>query len=263
VAFWLSKVATALIQPLAFVSLVLVAAIVVALRGRLRAAAALTAAALALLWTLSAPIPSAALRRPLERRHPERPLAELPLAQAILVLGGAVQGVAPPRLRPELNSAGDRLVFAAALHRAGKAPLVIASGGAYEWQREPPDSHGVRMLLQEMGVPADAIRIEDTSVTTWQNCVNSRALLPGDAPRVLLVTSALHMPRALGACRAAGLDAIAATTDVEALDDPGDGLLYWLPDGQSLGASESAVKELGGLLVYRLRGHLAEAPRTP
>jgi uncharacterized SAM-binding protein YcdF (DUF218 family) len=261
VALWLSKIATALLLPLSVVALLLVASIACALLRRARAAAALAFAALALLWTLSAPIPSAALRRPIEGRFPARPIAELPEADAIVVLGGAIEGIAPPRLRPEVNPAGDRPLYAAALYRAGKAPVVIASGGAYAWQSQPPDSHGVRDLLVEIGVPVEAIRVEDTSQTTWENCVASRALLGGGRPRILLVTSALHMPRALGACRAAGLDAIPAATDVEALDDPGSGLLHWLPDAQTLEASDRAVKELAGLIVYGLRGQLADEPR--
>ena len=70
---------------------------------------------------------------------------------------------------------------------------------------------------------------------------------------VLLVTSALHMPRALATFRAAGVDAIPAATDFEVMPRPRV-LLDWLPDAEALAASTRALKEYLGLWVYRYRG---------
>ena len=73
--------------------------------------------------------------------------------------------------------------------------------------------------------------------------------------RVLLVTSALHMPRALACFRAAGVDAVPATTDTRA-HEPYSGALDWIPSASFLGETDLAIKELLGFQVYRLRGWL-------
>lgn len=256
----LAKLATALIQPLGLVLLLLLAGLGLALRRRPRGASAFIALAAIGLWASATPVTSAWLRRPIESRYPPRPIEQLPAADVILVLGGGIEPPVPPRLRPEVNLAGDRALYAAALVRAGKAPRVLVAGGAYPWQNEPPDSTATQRLLEELGVPAGAITLESESRSTRENCVEARALL-GPAPlRVLLVTSALHMPRALAACRAVGLDATPATTDVEVLHDPGSGILYWLPDSETLDATSRALKELLGTAVYRVRGWLAPEP---
>src|SRR5262249_60184196 len=72
----------------------------------------------------------------------------------------------------------------------------------------------------------------------------------------LLVTSAVHMPRAIAVFRRADLPVIASTADVLAVDgDPLD-LFAWLPDASALAATTNALKEWIGILVYRLRGYL-------
>jgi uncharacterized SAM-binding protein YcdF (DUF218 family) len=257
VGLLLSKLATALVQPVGLSVLLLAFSLARWRRLSGRIAVALAAA---ILWTSSVPAVSSALRRPLESRHPPRPIAELPAADVILVLGGGIEPPAPPRLRAEVNLAGDRALFAAALYRAGKAPRVLVSGGAYPWQNEPPDSHATQRLLEEIGVPASAVTIGSESRSTRENCLEAREILGEARARVLLVTSALHMPRALGTCRAAGLDVVPATTDVEVLDDAGNGILCWLPDSETLDATSRAWKEVLGIAVYRARGWLAVPP---
>ena len=251
----LSKLATALVQPLGLVLLLLVAALVLGHRSARTIAVGL---AVAILWASSVPAISWQLRRAIESRHPPRPIAELPSADVILGLGGGIEPPALPRLRPEVNLAGDRALYAAALYRAGKAPRVLVAGGSYPWQNEPPDSHATQHLLEEIGVPARAITLGSQSRSTRENCLEARQLLGNERPRILLVTSALHMPRALRSCRAAGLDVVPATTDVEVLDDPGSGVLYWLPDTETLDATSRAWKELLGSAVYDARGWLEE-----
>ncbi len=60
-------------------------------------------------------------------------VAETPTADAIVALGGAVEGPAPPRIALDLSDAADRVLHAARLYRAGKAPVVVISGGAIPW----------------------------------------------------------------------------------------------------------------------------------
>jgi uncharacterized SAM-binding protein YcdF (DUF218 family) len=109
-------------------------------------------------------------------------------------------------------------------------------------------------------VPETAIEVESESRTTRENCLRVKERFAGREPRVLLVTSALHMPRAMASCRGAGLVAIPAATDVEVVANTASGWLAWLPDAETLDASERAVKEYLGLAVYWARGWLAAGP---
>ena len=72
--------------------------------------------------------------------------------------------------------------------------------------------------------------------------------------KILLVTSALHMPRAMAAFSKQGVQAIAAPTPPQIVA-PADGSLpLWLPDQRTFDASRSIIKEYAGLFVYWLRG---------
>ncbi|HEY9844619.1 MAG TPA: YdcF family protein, partial [Candidatus Caenarcaniphilales bacterium] len=161
---------------------------------------------------------------------------------------------------------GDRALYGAKLYREGKAPRVILSGGRIQWRSGggPPEATDMAQIIQTMGVPAAAIVQEPYSRNTHENAVNVRRILDaqGIPHRVLLVTSALHMPRSLLIFKRQGIDAIAAPTDFLITDydlAPNSlqgALLDSLPDADELQRSTRALKEYVGLAVYWLRGWL-------
>lgn len=224
-------------------------------RGRVRSGLIAGALALFVLWMLATPLVGHALAHHLERRFPALEIHQLPSADAIVLLGGALSGASPP-MRPtfDLNSAADRVWFSAALYRAGKAPRVLVSGG------NQPGYAGIQIealamqsMLLTLGVPASALRLEGRSRNTVENAAESLDLVHAvRAKRVLLVTSAMHMPRAMkifqSAARGAGVTIMPASTDVEALPESLHPLGRWLPDAASLYLSTRALKEYLGLL---------------
>lgn len=223
-------------------------------RNRRRSGGVLLTIALGWLWLWSTPVFSDWVRAGLERRYPPLPVQELPAVDAIVVLGGAMEAAQPPeRPYPDLGGAADRVWHAARLFRAGKAPLILASGGNLPWSGiEQPEAAAIAELLQEFGVPAAAIVLEPNSRTTRENRDNSLPILHAlGAHRILLVTSALHMPRALALFEDTDLAVIPAPTDVEVTVKPGH-LLRWLPDAQALADSSRAFKEYLGGWVNRL-----------
>ena len=223
-------------------------------RGRQRAGLALALLCLGGLWAVSTPWVAWALALPLESRHPPVPAAASPAADAVLVLGGAMQAARPPG-QPHLGfgSAADRVWHAAALYRAGKARWVLVSGGNKPGDEDVvPEAEAMAVVLRALGVPASALRLEGRSRNTRENAQLSLALARQvDAKRVLLVTSALHMPRALavfqGVFAGSGVTMIPAATDAEALGDEPRGWAAWLPDAKSLEWSTRSVKEVLGL----------------
>lgn len=251
----LAKILSQLVYPL-LASLLLAAwAGVLLRRNHRRSGGVLLTIALGWLWLWSTPAFSDWLRATLEQRFPPVAVEELPTADAIVVLGGALEAAKPPeRLYPDLGSAADRVWHAARLFHAGKAPLILASGGNLPWSGvDRPEATVVAELLQEFGVPATAIVLETRSRTTRENRDNSLPTLRAlGARRVLLVTSALHMPRALALFGATDLQVIPAPADFEAYDRDNAHPLRWLPDAQALADSSRAFKEYLGAWVNRV-----------
>ena len=64
-------------------------------------------------------------------------------------------------------------------------------------------------ILKEWGIPSEAVLIEGRSRNTYENAIETKKLLKArQIDKILLITSALHMPRALATFRTAGIDAI-------------------------------------------------------
>lgn len=150
----------------------------------------------------------------------------------------------------------DRLLAARALwQRTPGATLVIAGGGPWAIR----ESVLLRTLAEQLGIPADAIRNEANSQTTWENATELRRLGPSALPpRIALVSSAIHLPRALIAFRAHGFTPCTVVSD-SMYAPPGDGIGYFLPQSSALVKSEFALHELIGDLIYRWRARAANA----
>lgn len=249
VPFFVSKLAIALLSPLGSALAVGLLALLV-LRWTRRAAILLLLVAFGWLYLWSTPALSEWLEERAEAAFPPQRAEALPVADAIVVLGG---GMAPPATGhpyPDMNHAADRVWHAARLFRAGRAPLVFASGGSDPDVSRLTEADAMRALLLDLGVPPGRIVLEPRSRTTRENADFTAPLLREyRVQRVLLVTSALHMQRALQEFRRAGVDAIPAATDhVQATSS---GARRWLPDTGSLDASGRTMKELVGQALVR------------
>jgi uncharacterized SAM-binding protein YcdF (DUF218 family) len=257
-----AKLAGYLLSPLTLAWGLGLAAGAFALAGRRRTGLVLASLAFAGLWIASMPVTAVALLRPLERQYPTVHVDAAPTADAIIVLGGAV-AVAIPPVRPmfALTSSSGRIWQAAALYRAGKAPrIVVAAGGVREFEGEQVEAEAIAQMLGILGVPASAMVLEPESRTTRENAANTLPLLQRlGARRVLLVTSAQHMPRALqtfektwGAGHAGVPILLPFPTDPVALTAGHFSLKSLLP---ALGALENvtrALKEYAGMLALAM-----------
>jgi len=254
---FLTKIATWLAFPFSLAGLALLAA--AHWPGVPRRPQALCALALALLWGGGCRIVSERLAGSLENRTAPLAASEAP-ADAIVVLGGGIMPAFPPRRAPELSDAGDRVLEAARLWREGRAPLVVACGGNLDGT--PPEASDLATLLRFLGVAPEAILEEARSRTTRENAVEARRVLdPLAARRILLVTSALHMPRAAALFRGQGFEVVPAPTDWLVVD-PGSRsrlgvALSMLPNVESLAITTRAVRECLGLAVARALGSVA------
>jgi uncharacterized SAM-binding protein YcdF (DUF218 family) len=191
----------------------------------------------------------------------------MPSADVIVLLGGGTEPALPPRPQVEVNGAGDRVLYAAALYHQGKAPAILSSGGDIVWMENHATSPAEDManLLGMAGVPRDAIWLEGKSQNTYENALYTAAMLKEKGiNRVILVTSAMHMPRSLALFRAQGIEAIPAPTDFtvtqaswsDLTSTPSAVLVNMLPTASSLSLTTNVLKEYIGLFAYRLKGWL-------
>jgi uncharacterized SAM-binding protein YcdF (DUF218 family) len=255
---FVSKLATWALYPLglAFI-LVIVAGVLAAVKRQLPARVNLAAAFL-VIWFSSTPVAARWLCSTLENQFPPQTVEATPRADVAIVLGGALGLPIPPRVEVELSSASGRLLHAARLYRGGKVQRILVAAGNLPWhQRGRSEAEFIKELLIEWGVPDDAIEIDASSRTTRENALEVKALYerqPFD--RGLLVTSALHMPRAMKVFKRAGLPVSASTANVIVTDDTPNLILSLLPNQYALDATTAAVHEWLGLGVYWLRGYL-------
>lgn len=256
----LSKILPPFILPDGLTCLLLFAAIW-PLHKRPRAAWGAATAGLVLLLLASTPLVSRLLVASIEAEsiRGEPP----PSADAIVVLGGGAWPAQPPRHVVELAGAtANRVLYAAKLYRDNKAPIVILSGGRLPWIKTlPPVSQEMAEVIEMMGVPSSAVVQESESGNTYQNAARTRAILEQrNLHRVLLVTSALHMPRALALFRQQGVEAIPAPTDfiyrsTSGFESPWpDLIIALLPSAEALSETTQALRELLGSAVYSIAG---------
>ena len=174
---------------------------------------------------------------------------------AVIVLGGALD-VASTRATGELelNAAAERLLRGWEVVRAGQARYVLVSGGVVApVPGDVPESEILVRQLVAWGVPVGRAVSETRSRNTHENAVESARIASERGwNRLLLVTSAAHMPRALGCFRQVGLSPDALPVDFRGGDGRGES---WLPRAAALDASTAALRELAGRVVYRLLGY--------
>lgn len=174
---------------------------------------------------------------------PPLPLTQVPTAQALLVLGGTMDPPDAMRPWPNLGPGADRVWHASRLYAAGKAPVVLLSGGSDMTAALYAESLGMRQFMLDLGVPANALLTEERSRNTRENAeMLAKLLRERGIQKVLLVTSALHMRRAVKLFEQQGLLVQPVATDHE-VGSPKE-RMSWLPDANALDGSARAFKEI-------------------
>jgi uncharacterized SAM-binding protein YcdF (DUF218 family) len=199
-------------------------------------------------------LPVAALvTLPLEERFP-RPALNGPVA-GIVVVGGAVeQELTAAHGIPALNGAAERMTeFVALARRHPEARLVFTGGSAAVVPGGPTEADTARKLFADLGLDPARLTFEDESRNTWENArLTHRLVQPRPDETWLLVTSASHMPRAMGCFRTAGWNVRAWAVNYTTGRDPD--LWYNWPFPTRLNQAEWAIREWIGLVVYRFMG---------
>ena len=221
------------------------------LRGNRAAAGLYTFIALAVIYFPSTQMGVDMIAAPLEARHPAFAPEELPEADLIVVLGGSVAPEGRYGRMRDLNAATDRLFVAAELWHEKKAPSVLVTGA--EPYGPIPESTAMRDILERLGVYRVSIQEESTALTTFDSAGAVAQKFSAGDTHMLLVTSALHMRRALSQFQAYGFKVTPAPADHRVRRYPAV-VPGFLPTIERLDVSTSAIHEWVGYWVYDLLG---------
>ena len=253
--FYASKIIAPFLQPSSLVMLVLVAATAMILSGwRVVWGKRLLAMAVAVIVITSASPFGNWIVLPLEERFTR---GELPDdVSGILILGGfEVTGISRTRGGLEINEAAERLTEGVLLaRRLPRARLVFTGGEGTLIPRHGSAAGNVGAFLEAVGIEPGRIVLESNSRTTYENALFLREMLkPRSGERYVLVTSAFHMPRAVGTFRRHGFDVVPWPVDYRTRG-PQDALEWTASVSGGLERADFVVKEWLGLLAYRLTG---------
>ncbi|MGU3494914.1 YdcF family protein [Xanthobacteraceae bacterium A53D] len=194
---------------------------------------------------------------PLEERFPPFKDDGRPVAGIILLGGAEVPDVALARGMPAMNDAGERMIAFAMLARQYPEARLVFSGGSADLDTDRDmEADAVRLGLRDLGVDLDRVTFERRSRNTAENAAFTRELIqPEPGARWLLVTSAFHMPRAVGCFRQVGFPVTAYPVDYRTISPRAlDGPFPRIAVG--LDFTDLAAKEWLGLFAYYMSGRI-------
>ena len=191
----------------------------------------------------------------LEDRFPTPDLASLD--PAVIVVMGGWQGSGyhfAGRDQPPISAAGDRLITGMMLAKTFPQAKIHLTGGLQQGHDLPSEADISRAVIDGLGLDPSRFIIEDTSKTTAENARFIKDILDHQPDQdMLMVTSAWHMPRSIGAFRAAGLRPVAMPTDHLTSTRPLS-IRHLLGKGMTL--TSVALHEWVGLLGYWATGRV-------
>jgi uncharacterized SAM-binding protein YcdF (DUF218 family) len=186
-------------------------------------------------------------------------------ATAVVVLGNGI--VSYENAGFTIESLSRRTAYnaieGARLYRLLHPSLMIASGGLGDPKvRRRSEAEAVRDALVSLGVPRGAIVVETESSNTAEQAQLVAPLLKGHT-RFALITTPIHMPRALALFRSRGLDPVPAPSRVDYTAEWQHSALRFMPMSGALRASELSMYEYLGMGYARSRGWIAAPPDAP
>jgi len=186
----------------------------------------------------------------------------------IVVLGGGTEPEIAPRPMTEVNAAGDRILYAAKLYQEHPEAKLLLSGGDIEFldQSDSTPARDMAALLNLMGVPDSAMILQDQSQNTYEDALYScEKIKAADYKNVVLVTSAMHMPRSMKLFTKQGCTVLPAPTDFTITETAWQQtwhpsfegfIINLVPSYSNLSQVTKSMKEYIGILTYHLKGWL-------
>lgn len=254
--FYISKIVGFFLVPSNLIAFMIVAGLLLTMTRLRRTARILILSGTATLLVLGLSPAGNLLILPLEERFSVKDPASVGEPTGIIVLGGGVSaGLGAARGQLAVNSAGERVTeFIALAHTFPNARHVYSSGSAAILYEKFTEADELKKYYGRTGLDPAGLTLERASRTTYENALFTKELIkPKPGERWLLVTSAYHMPRAVGCFRKVGLDVIPYPVDFRTRGWPDQSRLFEkISDG--LARIDSAAHEWLGLIAYWFTG---------
>ena len=212
---------------------------------------------LILLYTASTPFVSEAVFKRIEGNFERLSPVDIANADAIVALSAGMGWVKTKHGYVAEWPTPSRFLAGIDLYFAGKAPLLVFTGGKLPWQLgDETEGEVLKRYAEKMQVPADRVLVSSKAENTEQEAYGVKNLLePGGVNKtktIILVTAAFHVPRAQRLFENVGFKVlpypVSFSTEAEDLT-----VMSFLPDARSLQATNLAIREILGRLYYRVK----------
>jgi uncharacterized SAM-binding protein YcdF (DUF218 family) len=155
--------------------------------------------------------------------------------------------------RGYFNMSADRFIEACLLYKTNKIKRIIISGGS-NGPNQPKDADFQYKKMLELGIPAQDIIVEDSSTSTFENAAFTKAKIDSLhlQPPFVLITSAMHIPRAQKVFEKAGVAVIPFPCNYYVLENKPDVSDYIIPRTGTIFSWSMYLKEVVGLAAYKM-----------
>lgn len=251
--FTLSKIFAPMIHPLTHIMLFVLFALFC---RQPRIAKISLLLALGWLFLFGTPFLPNALIQHLENRYPQP--EPMPQAEAVVVLSGMIDIEKSTASKIEFGEGVERILEGMRLVKQGTAQKLILSGGSGSlFEQTKSEAVMLRQFALDFGIPADQILIEPVSRNTRENAVETAKLMRRQGiSSIILVTTATHLPRAMGCFRKVGLHPIPYGVDVHGEASHRLTPLDLIPDVGNLRGVSWVLHEYVGLVMYKATGYI-------
>ena len=201
----------------------------------------------------SIPIVSDKLIAYLESDYKLNQVSEVQDADAIVVLSGMVKVIKNKNnLDYEWGESVDRIFAGIELFKENKSQTLILTRGKLPWSVGIPEGEYLREVAIKFGVPEKNILLTENVENTDQEAKAIKKLFSINSPKVILVTSAFHMPRALTVFEAAGINIVAFPVDFQSSESKIT-FMSFIPSSSALSGTSFFVREMIGRVYYNLK----------
>jgi len=201
----------------------------------------------------SLPILSKNLIYYLEKNYQPISISTIKDADAIIVLSGMIKPIKKnDNLIYEFNDSIDRILAGIKLIEKNKAPYLILTRGKYPWSIGKSEGEVLLDFALSFGIEKQKIILTENVQNTDQEAKAIKKLFPKKDQKVILVTSAFHMTRAIKVFQAAGIDIVPFPVDFRSSNQKFT-LMDLIPQASAFSQTSRFIREIQGRIYYELK----------
>ena len=243
---YLNKILPLIISPLFFI--VLIISLGILLKSK-----KISFLGIFVLIICSLPIFSRNLIYYLEKNYKPLYVLSIVNADAIVVLSGMVREVRMyQEIKYEFTDSVDRILGGIELMKANKAPYLILTRGKLPWSNGRPEGEVLYDYVVKAGINKQKIILTTNVQNTDQEAEAIKKLLNNKIKKIILVTSAIHMERAITVFNAAGIEIIPFPVDFKSSSNNFT-IIDFIPSAGAFSSTSYFVREMQGRLYYKLK----------